>query len=32
MMAILDDAVERDRLLVELVAPGLDARQVEDLN
>ena len=31
MMAILDDAVERDRFLVELVAPGLDARQVEDL-
>ena len=31
MMAILDDAVERDRFLVELVAPGLDARQIEDL-
>ena len=30
MMAIFDDAIERDRFLVELVAPGLDARQVED--
>ena len=31
MMAILDHAVERDRFLVELVAAGLDARQIEDL-
>ena len=29
--ALLDDVGEVDRLLVQLVAPGLDARQVEDL-
>ena len=31
MVAVLDDGRERDRLLVELVTAGLDARQVENL-
>ena len=30
MVAILDHARERHRLLVELVAAGLDARQIEN--
>ena len=31
VVAILDDADQRDRLLVELVAAGLDAREIENL-
>ena len=31
MAALLGDLHQRDRFLVELVAPGLDAREVEDL-
>ena len=31
MVAILDDADQRNRFLIELVAAGLDARQIENL-
>src|SRR5690606_686701 len=30
MAALLNDMNQRHRLLIELVAPGLDARQIED--
>ncbi len=30
MMAILDHAIERYRLLIQFVAAGLDARQIEN--